>query len=125
MNRRAQRDALIKHKLQQGYAVMFRSTGASLSPMIMSGDCCLFHPVSNAYKCIKQHDVVYCSVTSQDGRRQIFAHMVLGSSYEWWYDNQNHKKHMKRLFTIGNNKGHVNGTAWDHEIFGRLVEVIE
>ena len=124
MNRRAQREALIKHKLQQGYSVMFRSTGASLSPQILPGDCCLFHPVWDAHNCINKNDVVYSNVNCK-GRQKIFAHMVLNSYYEMWWDVEKQFYRRKRKFVIGNAKGVVNGTAWDHEIFGRLVEVIE
>ena len=85
MDRRAQRDALIQRKLMRGYAIVFRSTGNSLSPLVESGDACMFHPVLDAYNCIKVNDVVYCNVTSWDGTRHaIMAHMVLGSAYEWW-----------------------------------------
>ena len=124
MTRREQRDAFIKHKLQHGYSVMFRSTGASLSPQILPGDCCLFHPVRDAHNCIKNKDVVYSTVNCK-GRQKIFAHMVLNSYYELWWDVENKFYRRKRKFVIGNAMGHENGYAWDHEIFGRLVEVIE
>ena len=126
MDRRAQRDALIKRKLMRGYAIVFRSTGKSLSPFVESGDACMFHPVLDAYNCIKVNDVVYCNVTSLDGNRESFmAHMVLAFSDEWWTDTETGKQHWKRRFIIGNIKRRVNGTAWDHDVYGRLVEVIE
>ena len=108
---RLQRNEAMKRHLQEGIAVQYRQTGDSLYPDVHTRDSCLFEPVFDCGN-LKKYDIVFCQ-TCPD--MYYYAHKIVGiHSAESARD---------RYFYIGNNRGRINGIAYDHTIYGRLVEV--
>ena len=122
---RLQRNEMIKRYLQDGIAVQYRQTGDSLYPFVHSGDSCLFEPVFDCGT-LKKLDIVFCQVEPDD---HYYAHEIIDIELQCIRDpsagSARHPSWKRvRKFIIGNNKGHCNGTASDHTVYGRLVEVV-
>ena len=110
LQRRHERDLMIKERLLRGRNVFYRSSGWSLYPYISSNDGCTYAPVTSEEE-VLVNDIVFCEV--QPGNR-FYAHMVLevqeGSSG-------------KMRYIIGNAGGRQNGWCYIEHIYGRLVNV--
>ena len=110
---------MMKHMLQNGQSVQYRSSGNSLRPLVCSGDCCILQPVWNPALLV-QYDVVFCEV--QPGNR-FFTHYILKIEWETAAASSAATGEPKRKFIIGNASGWANGHCYDQHIYGRLFEV--
>ena len=122
--RRFVRNQMIKQDLLAGKIVQFRSSGSSLSPIVESGDSCMFEPIDWNTRLRMGWDVVFCEV-QPSGR--FFAHKVI--CYEFEYAPTAESAQVtdathRVKYWIGNNKGHINGWCYQNHIYGRLVETV-
>jgi hypothetical protein len=114
LQRREERNQLIKDKLLAGRAACYRSSGWSLYPRVHNNDLCTYEPVTSADQ-VEQNDIVFCEVMP---RRRFYAHLVLRKEWggeQWGMDEW--------FFTISNIKGRENGWTTIDNIYGRLVQV--
>ncbi len=107
---RLKRNIIIKDKLQRGITVAFRSGGHSLWPRVHSNDLCTYVPVASADD-VHEGDIVFCQARP---KMQFFGHIV----HEKDFSNK------AILFTIGNNKGYMNGHCLIEDIYGRLTDSV-
>ena len=56
------RNLMIKEMLLAGISVQYKSSGGSLYPWVVSGDCCRFEPVYDCNDLRVNWDVVFCEV---------------------------------------------------------------
>ena len=92
--------------LAQGRPTTCKPSGNSMIPLIYSKDEVLIYPVEE--KDIEVGDVLLCKV-----RGNVLLHKVHSIKL----------KGDKRIFTISNNKGFVNGTA--SKVYGRLQSILD
>ena len=115
LQRREQRNKMIKDQLRAGKNVMYRSSGRSLEPLIYSNDCTTWQPVASADE-VKVGDIVFCQVFPS---RSFYGHLVFDKwKHEaiWYFRISNHQ-------TFAQGYGPTNGwTDIDH-IYGKLIEV--
>ena len=114
------RNIMMMNALRAGQTIQYGSGGNSLWPWVHSGDCCVFETVQDRDK-LTLHDVVFCQVWPS-GR--FNAHLIVGV-----IDICELRPYIMELatnpcFIIGNIKGHVNGSCYGDDIYGKLVEVI-
>ena len=112
LDNRWRRNEKIKLKLIGGDAVSFRSSGKSLSPLILSNDLCTYEPVV-ALDQVKVTDVVFCQIPP---KMQFHAHLVYRKE---WSDQWG-----EFAFEIGNIKGWINGWCTLRNVYGKLVGVV-
>ena len=112
---RESRNQQIKARLMAGDSVQYSSTGNSLWPIVCSGDCCMFEPVTAA-SVLKENDVVFCEVQPKG---YFYAHKIL--KIKWNAAGVAQK--YDRWFVIGNQAGRENGWCYKEHIYGRLVEI--
>ena len=99
--------------LKQGNVVKFRPHGNSMQPRIESGQLVTITPVNadfpegtSVYHPFPQvGDIVLCKV---DGRQWLHLASAIGSDGR---------------YQISNNKGHINGWAMPHNVFGIVTSV--
>ena len=122
---RLSRNIMIKTNLLAGNTVQFRSSGNSLYPIVESGDSCVFEPVDSCKDLRMGWDIVFCEVQPTN---RFFAHKVL--YWEWEPVDPpagsapRTEPTYRAKYWIGNNKGHINGHCYEHQIYGRLVETV-
>ena len=92
-------------KLKAGETVQFRPRGNSMQGKIESGQLCTVEPLAD-HVVLEPGDIVLCKVNGNE-----YLHLVKSIS-------AGHK-----TFTIGNNRGHINGTVGRNCIYGRCVRV--
>lgn len=92
-------------KLKAGEIVQFRPRGSSMRGKIESGQLVTVEPVAD-HSTLAVGDVVLCKVNGSE-----YLHLVKAIS-------AGHK-----TFTIGNNRGHTNGTVGRNCVYGRCVRV--
>ena len=109
LKRRDERNKLVKAELQNGNTVAFRSSGNSLDPWVLSGDCCTYAPVTD-HRDLQQHDVVFCEVQPGD---RFFAHII----------KQIVVRRGRPIFYISNLRGKINGYCEKKHIYGKLISV--
>ena len=111
LQRRHERDIMIKMRLQEGRNVFYRSSGWSLYPQVHCGDGCTYTPVTSEQE-VQVNDIVFCEVQPGD---RFYAHLVLEAEEDWRSD--------KMRYIIGNASGRQNGWCHIEHIYGRLVKV--
>ena len=104
------RNLLMKQVLQSGASAQFRSSGSSLHPIVHSGDSVVFEPVLSCDNLVVG-DVVFCEVQPKN-----FFYAERIKKIEWVGRSRLTRA---RQFEIGDW-----GYACDHNIYGRLVEVM-
>ena len=109
LQRREQRDQLVKEALQSGKTVKFRSSGNSLDPWVLSNDSCTYAPVTDP-KELRLHDVVFCQVQPCN---RFYGHII----------KQIVEHRGRPRFHISNLRGRVNGTCEMEHIYGKLIHV--
>lgn len=90
-------------KLQAGEEVKFRPQGKSMEGRIYSGDTVIVGPIKPDTE-LKVDDIVLCTVGRYD-----YLHLI--------------KAVGKGGYTIGNNKGRINGTIPREKVWGKLVRI--
>jgi phage repressor protein C with HTH and peptisase S24 domain len=89
-------------RLKSGESVSFRPRGASMVPLIRSGQLCRVEPIDGTT--VSKGDIVLCKVKGHE-----YLHLV--------------KAVQGGRFLIGNNRGGINGWIGGQAIFGRLASV--
>ncbi len=92
-------------KLKAGETVQFRPRGNSMQGKIESGQLVTVEPVAD-HALLAVGDVVLCKVNGNE-----YLHLVKAIS-------AGHK-----TFTIGNNRGHTNGTVGRACVYGRCTRI--
>lgn len=93
-------------KLRAGETVSFRPHGNSMQGKVESGQLCTVEPVKDP-STVKVGDIVIAKV-----RGSFYFHLVKAVHVNGI-----------RKFLIGNNKGHDNGWASEHSVYGRCIKV--
>lgn len=96
-----------KARLAAGENVKFREKGNSMVPKIYSRQECEYTPVTSAEQ-VSQGDIVWCKVKGNHYTHLVKAKKIEGDQWR---------------FTIGNNKGGINGTIGLDNIYGKVVAV--
>ena len=99
---------MIKHKLQSGQPVAFRSGGHSLGPLVHSGDLCEYDPVFEASD-VPVGAVIFCQVYPG---REYYADLIMSKTYDDEVEAWD--------FTVGKQSGWENGWCWMETIYGKL-----
>ena len=139
------RNLMLKTCLTAGKSVQYRSLGWSLWPKVCWGDCCLFEPVFDP-ETLKVGDIVFCEVTmgfNAGDRFQareierivgisspetflgervkyfILASAVIAPPFDSDTDTDSSSSACRPL------PGSPSGECREHQVYGRLVEVIQ
>ena len=92
-------------KLKAGETVQFRPRGNSMAGKIDSGQLVTVEPITD-HTVLEVGDIVLCKVNGNE-----YLHLMKSIS-------AGHK-----TFTIGNNKGHINGTVGRACVYGRCTRI--
>ena len=93
-------------ELKRGRDVVYRSSGNSLYPWVVSNDACHFTPV-NSDEEVAESDIVFAEVQPKN---RFFAHNVKA---KFQYEG-------KWCYTIANASGYENGWCYIDTIYGKL-----
>jgi phage repressor protein C with HTH and peptisase S24 domain len=99
---------LHKQKLLAGESVQFRPRGNSMTPRICSGNLVTVEPI--AKHTLVKGDIVFCKV-----KGTYYVHLIESIQ----------EKMGDRLYQIGNNHNHTNGTISESQVFGKVVQVAD
>lgn len=92
--------------LRHGRTVTFRPHGNSMQGKVESGQLCTVEPVPDS-SILEVGDIVLAKVHGK-----VYLHLIKAI-----------RANGHRQFLIGNNKGHENGWAHEHGVFGRCIRV--
>ena len=108
------RNELIRHQLQRGKTVAYRSSGWSLWPKVCPNDLCIYVPVIDDGQ-VQEGDIVFCQVRPSE---RYYTHLVLKK--EWHRD-----AHAWKYWISTGRQSYLAGYCWISDVYGRLTKVLK